>query len=322
MMSLEGAQDAVACSSGMAAITITLMALLQSGDRIVSVKDLYGGTYVLLTKLFPKFGINATVCETTDFARIEKEMAKGCRIIYLESPTNPTLKVVDLPRLIKFAHKNSILAIVDNTFATPINQSPLELGAHLVIHSATKYLGGHGDVLAGIVCGRKSLIAEIYHFREITGTCLDPHAAFLLSRGLKTLELRIQKQNESALVISEYLEKHPRVKQVFYPGLKSHPGHAIAEQQMRGYGGVLSFEIAGGLEAAIKFIEHLKLASRAANLGAVETLAGIPATTSHVECTPKERRAAGIPEGLVRYSVGIENTEDLITDISQALAEI
>jgi cystathionine gamma-synthase len=240
--------------------------------------------------------------------------------VYLESPTNPTVKVVDLARLAAVAHRHGAVVIVDNTFATPINQQPLALGADLVIHSATKFLGGHADALGGVVCGPTDLIAKIYHFREITGACLDPMAAYLLLRGMKTLHLRIAQQNKSALKIAEFLESHPRVERVFYPGLKSHEGHVIARKQMRGFGGVLSFSIAGGFEAVKTFLPRLRLAHLAANLGAVETVAGPPATTSHVESTKAERAAAGIPEALIRYSVGIEDTEDLIEDLRQALA--
>ena len=320
MMALESSEDAVAFASGMAAVSNTLMALLKSGDLVVSVKDLYGGTYLIFTEFLPRYGISSTLCETTYFDHIEQEITKGCQLVYLESPTNPTLKVIDLSRVIKAAKKVGALVVVDNTFATPINQNPLEMGADLVLHSATKYLGGHGDVIGGVVCGSKKLIGKVFHFREINGACLDAHAASLIIRGLKTLHLRVQYQNESAMEISEFLMKQPQVNQVFYPGLNTHPGHHIAELQMRGFGGVLSFDLKGGFDAAKTFMERLKYAYRAANLGSVETIVGTPATTSHVECTPEEREAAGIPEGLIRYSVGIEDTEDLIADISQALA--
>jgi cystathionine gamma-synthase len=239
--------------------------------------------------------------------------------VYLESPTNPTNKIVDLERLASAAHRNGAIAIVDNTFATPINQQPLSLGADLVIHSATKFLGGHADALGGIVCGRRKLVDRIYHFREITGACLDPMAAYLLLRGMKTLHLRIRQQNQSALEIARFLQTHPRITQVFYSGLESHEGHQIARKQMSGFGGVLSFVPQGGFEAVKRLLPRLRYAHLAANLGAVETVAGPPATTSHVECTPEERKAAGIPEALVRYSVGIEDTADLIADLRQAL---
>ena len=317
---LEGGQAATSFSSGMAAISNTLFTLLSPGDRVVSIKDSYGGTSKLFIEFLPRFNIEAFLCETTDHEQIETEVKKGCRVLYLESPTNPTLKVVDIERLTKAAHDAGAIVVVDNTFATPINQRPLHLGVDLVIHSATKFLGGHADALGGVICGPMELVKKIYHFREINGAALDPMAAYLLLRGMKTLSLRISRQNESAMSIARYLEGHKAVKEVFYPGLESHQGHVIAQKQMKGFGGVLSFTLHGDLDAVKAFLPSLQLAHRAANLGAVETIAGPPATTSHVECTSEERAAMGIPEGLVRYSVGIEDVPDLIADIEQALA--
>ena len=316
---LEGAGAATSFSSGMAAISNTLFTLLSPGDRIVSIKDSYGGTSKLFIEFLPRFNIEAKLCETTDHEQIEAEVMKGCKVLYLETPTNPTLKVIDIARLAKAAHDAGAIVIMDNTFATPINQQPLTLGADLVIHSATKFLGGHADALGGVVCGPEELIKKIYHFREINGAALDPMAAYLLLRGMKTLHLRVARQNESALAIAHHLEKHPAVKQVFYPGLISHPQHAIAKKQMSGFGGVLSFILKGDFDALKVFLPRLRLAHRAANLGAVETIAGPPALTSHVECTPEERAAMGIPEGLIRYSVGIEDAGDLIADLNNAL---
>jgi cystathionine gamma-synthase len=317
---LEGGQAATSFSSGMAAISNTLFTLLSPGDRVVSIKDSYGGTSKLFIEFLPRFNIEAFLCETTDHEQIEDEVKKGCKVLYLESPTNPTLKVVDIERLARAAHDAGAIVVVDNTFATPINQRPLHLGADLVIHSATKFLGGHADALGGVICGPMELVKKIYHFREINGAALDPMAAYLLLRGMKTLSLRISRQNESAMTIARYLEGHKAVKEVFYPGLESHQGHVIAQKQMKGFGGVLSFTLHGDLDAVKAFLPSLQLAHRAANLGAVETIAGPPATTSHVECTSEERAAMGIPEGLVRYSVGIEDVPDLIADIEQALA--
>lgn len=319
---LERAQAATSFASGMAAISNTLFTLLSPGDRVVSIKDSYGGTSKLFIEFMPRFSMEAALCETTNHDQIEFELRKGCRVLYLESPTNPTLKVVDLERLAAAAHKVGAVVVVDNTFATPINQHPLELGADLVIHSATKYLGGHADALGGVVCGREDLVKKIYHFREINGAALDPMAAYLLLRGMKTLHLRIARQNESALAVARHLEGHTAVREVFYPGLESHPGHAVAKKQMKGFGGVLSFTLHGDLDAVKAFLPRLDLAHRAANLGAVETIAGPPATTSHVECSPEERAAMGIPEGLVRYSVGIEDVPDLIADLDRALEGI
>jgi cystathionine gamma-synthase len=316
---LEGAGAATSFSSGMAAISNTLFALLSPGERLVSIKDSYGGTSKLFIEFLPRFNIEAMLCETTDHEQIEAELKKGCKVLYLETPTNPTLKVIDIAHLAKSAHDAGTIVVVDNTFATPINQQPLTLGADLVIHSATKFLGGHADALGGAVCGPKNVIKKIYHFREINGAALDPMAAYLLLRGMKTLHLRVARQNESALAIARYLEKHPAVSRVFYPGLISHPQHPIAKKQMSGFGGVLSFILKGDFEALKVFLPRLQLAHRAANLGAVETIAGPPALTSHVECTPQERTAMGIPEGLIRYSVGIEDVGDLIADLNNAL---
>ena len=316
---LEGAEAATSFSTGMAAISNALFTLLSPGDRVVSVKDTYGGTNKLFIEFLPRFNIAVDLCDTTDHAALERSIARGCRVLYLETPTNPTLKVVDIERLTKAAHGIGAIVVADNTFATPLNQNPLALGVDLVLHSATKFLGGHADALGGIVCGREELVKQIYHHREITGAALDPMAAYLLLRGMKTLHLRIRHQNESAMKIAKFLERHPKVSAVFYPGLKSHPGHALARKQMRGFGGVLSFMVKGGFPAVKKVLSRLQLAHRAANLGAVETIAGPPATTSHVECSTAERAAMGIPEGLIRYSVGIEDVEDLIADLRRAL---
>ncbi len=318
---LEGAAAAASFASGMAAISDTLFTLLSPGDRVVSVKDSYGGTNKLFTEFLPRFGVQVELCDTTDHEAIEAAVGRGCRVLYLESPTNPTLKVVDIARLAAAGHRAGAIVVTDNTFATPINQNPLALGADLVIHSATKFLGGHADALGGLVCGDADLVGRIYHFREINGACLDPMAAFLIIRGLKTLALRVERQNASALAIARWLESQPAVAAVFYPGLASNDHHDVARRQMRGYGGVLSFMLKGGFEAVKRVLPALALARRAANLGSIETVAGPPATTSHVECTPEERAAMGIPEGLVRYSVGIEDPRDLMADLARALGK-
>jgi len=319
---LEGAEAATSFASGMAAISNTLFTLLSPGERVVSVNDTYGGTNKLFIEFLPRFQIGVTLCDTTDHEAIESAIARDCKVLYLESPTNPTNKVVDLARLAAAAHRRGSVVVVDNTFATPINQQPLKLGADLVIHSATKFLGGHADALGGVVCGPRQLVSRIYHFREITGACLDPMAAYLLLRGMKTLHLRIRQQNQSALAIARFLEAQPQITAVFYPGLESHKNHDIARRQMSGFGGVLSFVLKGGFNAVKKFLPRLRYAHLAANLGAVETIAGPPATTSHVESTPEERAASGIPEALIRYSVGIEDTDDLIADLQQALKHL
>ncbi|MEM7344334.1 MAG: cystathionine gamma-synthase family protein [Chloroflexota bacterium] len=317
---LEGGEAATSASTGMGIISSTLFALLSPGQRVVSVKDTYGGTNVIFTEFLPRFNIDVTLCDTTDHAQIEAEIAKGCDVVYLESPTNPTTKVVNIAQLAQAGRNVGATVIVDNTFATPINQNPLVLGADLVLHSATKFLGGHADALGGVICGRKDLVDRVYHYREINGATLHPMAAYLLLRGMKTLELRIRQQNESAMQIATFLENHPAIEQVFYPGLESHSGHEIASEQMRGFGGMLSFMLKeNSFDAVRRFVPRLRFAHAAANLGAVETTIGPPATTSHVECTAEERAAMGIPESLIRYSTGIENVEDLIRDLEQAL---
>ena len=317
---LEGADAATSMASGMAAISNTLFALLRPGDRVVTVKDTYGGTNQLFREFLPNINVTVALCDTTDSEQVEEEIAKGCKLLYLETPTNPTLKIVDIERLAGKAHQVGATVVTDNTFATPINQHPLELGSDLVLHSMSKYLGGHADALGGVVCGRKDLIHQIFHYREITGAALDPFAAYLLLRGLKTLAIRIERQNDSAMKVAEFLESHSAVSKVFYPGLSSHPQHEIAKKQMRGgYGGMLSFVLKGGYEAVKRFLPKLKFAHRAANLGAVETIVGPPATTSHVEVSPADRAAMGIPEALIRYSTGIEDVSDLLADLKQAL---
>ena len=316
---LEGADDATSFATGMAAISNTLYALLKPGDRVVSATDTYGGTNQIFVKFLPRMGVEVELCNTTDFAAIEAEIAKGCTLLYLESPTNPTLKVMDLTRLARAGHAAGAVVVVDNTFATPINSNPLALGADLVVHSATKFLGGHADALGGVVCGRRDLVRTIYHYREINGATLDANAAYLLLRGMKTLHLRIRQQNASAQAIATYLHRHPAVERVLYPGLPDHPHHDIAAEQMRGFGGMLSFAPVGGFDAVRRVLPRLRFAHAAANLGAVETIVGPPATTSHVEVPAAERAALGIPEGLIRYSTGIEETEDLMADLEQAL---
>jgi cystathionine gamma-synthase len=319
---LEGAPAATSFSSGMAAISALFFTFLRPGDRVVSIKDSYGGTNKLFTEFLPSFGIEVRLCDTNDHGGIEAEIAKGCRLLYLETPTNPTVKVVDIERLSAAARRVGAIVAVDNTFATPINQNPLALGADIVLHSATKFLGGHADALGGAACGSEPLIKRLYHFREINGATLSPADAYSLLRGMKTLSLRIAQQNNSAMTVARWLASQTAVEQVNYPGLESHPHHDIAKRQMRGFGGILSFSVRGGLDAIKVFLPKLEFVHRAANLGCVETVVGPPSVTSHVECTAAERAAAGIPEGLVRYSTGIEDVEDLIADLDQALAHI
>ena len=319
---LEHGEAATAASTGMAAISSSLHALLRPGDRAVSVKDTYGGTSRLFTEFLPRIGVEVELCDTTDIAAIEASVSRGCEVLYLETPTNPTMKVMDLERLSAAGHAAGATVIVDNTVATPINQNPLALGADLVVHSATKFLGGHADALGGVAVGSRELIDRIRHYRQVNGAALHPMAAYLLLRGMKTLHLRVQRQGENAQRIAEYLEEHPKVTVVNYPGLPTHPQHEVARRQMRGFGGMLSFGLDGGRETVARFFPHLRLAHAAANLGSVETIVGPPATTSHVECTDEERAELGIPEGLLRYSTGIEDVEDLLADLDGALEKI
>ncbi|MCP3027325.1 cystathionine gamma-synthase family protein [Halobacillus sp. A5] len=315
---LEGAEAATSFSTGMAAISNTLGTLLHPGDRIVSIKDTYGGTNKIFTEFLPQLNVDVMLCDTGDHDVIEQEIEKGCKVLYLESPTNPTVKITDIKRMAQAGKAVGATVVVDNTFATPVNQNPIELGVDLVIHSATKFLGGHADALGGAVCGSKELVEKIYHYREINGATLDPMAAYLLLRGMKTLHLRIEKQNQNAQEIAEFLKQFDIVEDVFYPGLTEHKGHETAKQQMRGFGGMLSFAVKGGVDTVRHLLPKLRYANRAANLGSVETVVGPARTTSHVECTPAERAAMGIPEGLIRYSAGIEDIEDLKQDLEQA----
>jgi cystathionine gamma-synthase len=317
---LEGAAAATSFSTGMAAISDTLATLLEPGQRLVSVTDTYGGTNRLFTEFLPRVGVAVSLCPTADQGAIEAAIDDGLRVLYLESPTNPTCKVLDLARLAGRARARGAIVVVDNTLATPINQHPLELGAHLVIHSATKFLGGHADALGGVVAGEAGLVESVFRRREITGAALHADAAYMLLRGMKTLALRVERQNANALAIARHLREHPAVARVFYPGLEDHPNHDVARRQMPGgYGGVLSFQLIGEFEAVRRFLPRLRLAHRAANLGAVETVVAPPATGSHVELTAEQRAALGIPEALVRYSCGIEDVGDLIADLDAAL---
>lgn len=319
---LEGAEAATSFSTGMAAISNTLFTFLTAGKRVVSLKDTYGGTSKIFLDFLPKYQVQVTLCNTTDHEEIEAEIAKGCDLLYLETPTNPTLKIVDIARLSLAAHRVGAVVVVDNTFATPINQNPLQLGADLVVHSATKFLCGHSDAMGGLLAGKKELVQQVYQFREINGASLQADPAYMIARGMKTLDLRIERQNASALTIARYLKAHPKVKEVFYPGLETHTGHAIASKQMRGFGGMMSFSLDGDYESVRKLLTNLKLVHLAASLGSVSTLAGPPRTTSHVELTEAQRAQLGIPESLIRYSVGIEHVDDLLQDLEDGLKRL
>eukprot|EP01037_Dinobryon_pediforme_P007791 gene7791-7857_t len=316
---LEGGEAATSFASGMAAISNTLFAILRPGDHVVSIKDTYGATSRIFMELLAPMGVTVTLVDTDDGDAIEAAVLAGCRLVYAETPTNPTLKIIDLARMAAAARVVGALLMVDNTFASPINQRPIALGADLVVHSATKFLGGHDDAIGGVLVGRRDLVETVYRYREITGAALAPFAAYLLLRGMKTLDLRVQRQNATALAIATQLERDPRIERVFYPGLASHPSHGVARSQMRGFGGVLSFSLVGGEAAAIRLLDALQLVHRGASLGSVNTLAGLPGMTSHVEVTPEDRAALGIPEALIRYSCGIEDVADLLGDLDRAL---
>lgn len=319
---LEGAQEGLVFSSGMAAITTTIISLLDEGDHLIATEDLYGNTYSFLRNELKRTGIELSLIKSENANRIERYFRKNTRGIFLETPTNPLLKVIDIRNLAEAARKKNIKIMVDNTFATPINQRPLELGADVVIHSGSKYLNGHSDVIAGLVAGNRKDMEIIEEMRTTMGGSMDPHAAFLLQRGMMTLAVRMQRHNKNGLRVAEFLEGHKKVNKVNYPGLRSHPSHELAKEMMEGSGGMLSFEVKGRRKDANKFLESLKLLLAAPSLGGVETLISIPAETSHSYLSRKERLGQGIKDNLIRVSVGIEDFEDIKKDLNQALAKI
>lgn len=316
---LEGTERALLFASGMNAITTSVLALLKAGDHIVAQRDIYGGAAKFFGQWLPKFGIETTLVDTTEYEQHERAIRPNTKLLYLESPTNPTLRVVDLRRAVAIAKKHNLLTMIDSSFATPINCRPAEFGIDLVMHSATKYLAGHHDVLAGSVAGSGSLISQIHSTRTTLGGALDPHAAFLLLRGIKTLAVRVQRQNENALRVAQFLSRHPGVRRVNYPFLEGHPQRALAMAQTRGGGGMLSFEVEGSGEDARKLSEALNLFTLAPSLGGVDSLVCIPVLTSHAMIPAEDRKKVGITEQLIRISVGIEHADDLIADLEQAL---
>jgi methionine-gamma-lyase len=315
---LEGAEDAVVTSSGMAAVTSTLLSFLGNGDEMISTAQVYGGAYRLMRDIFPRFGITVRHVETT-LEGLETLLTPKTKCLYVETPTNPTLFLVDLRKAAAFARKHHLISIVDNTFATPILQNPVELGFDMVVHSVTKGLSGHSDLLGGVVAGKAEYVAGVRHMVSCFGGCMDPEVAFLLMRGIKTLGVRLQRQCETALRVAKFLEKHPKVARVHYPGLSSHPDHKLAKRQMRGFGSVLAFDMKGGLLAARKFCDRARLFLLAASLGGVESLIILPIYSSHARMNKDELRRAGVQPGTVRISIGLEDAEDLIDDLEQAL---
>ncbi len=322
LAAFEHGGDAAAFSSGMAAISTSVLTFLKKGDHVLGIRDLYGGTYSLLHNLLPEIGIRSDLVETTDPDALERGIRKNTRIVYIESPTNPTLKLVDIGKAAKVAHEGGALLLVDNTFASPVNQNPLDLGADIALHSATKYLNGHADLVAGASVANRKRVHRIKMMRRDLGGTLDPLPAWLVLRGMKTMALRVRQQNSNAMALAEFLAAHRKVTKVNYPGLKSHPQHALARKQMRGYGGMLSFEVAGTVRDTMKFTESLKVASLAASLGGVETLVSQPSNMTHTQMSAEERARTGIKDTLVRVSVGIEDEEDLVSDFRRALAAV
>jgi cystathionine beta-lyase/cystathionine gamma-synthase len=317
---LEGTDAALLFSSGMAAITTSILSLVKAGDHIVAQRDIYGGVAKFLSQWLPKLGIETTFVDTNDIEQHERAIRPNTKILHIESPTNPNVRVVDLEKIAALARGRGVISTIDSTFATPINCRPAEWGIDLVLHSGTKYFGGHSDLICGIATGRRDLIEQIHHTRTTLGGCMDPHAAFLLLRGIKTLAVRVERQNESALRIAEFLSQHPGVTRVHYPLLKEHPDYAIAKKQMAGGGGVLSIEVEGSGADACRVAEALKLFTLAPSLGGVDSLVTIPVLTSHAMIAPELRKKMGVTEQMIRLSVGLEHVEDLIADLEKGLA--
>jgi cystathionine beta-lyase/cystathionine gamma-synthase len=316
---LEGADAALLFASGMNAITTSILALVKTGDHIVAQRDIYGGVTKFLSAWLPKLGVETTFVDTTDYQQHQSAIRPNTKLLYLESPTNPTLRVVDLAKVVAIAREHKLTTFIDATFATPINMRPVDAGIDVVLHSGTKYLSGHTDLICGAAAGRQRLIDTIRQTRTTLGGCMDPHAAFLLLRGIKTLAVRVARQNASALKIAHFLDAHSGVRSVNYPFLEKHPQRALAMQQMNGGGGVVSFEVNGSGEDAKKMSESLHLFTLAPSLGGVESLVSIPVLTSHAMISAEHRQKMGVTDQLVRLSVGIENTDDLIADLDQAL---
>ena len=315
---LEGAEDAVVTSSGMAAISSTLLSFLSQGDELISTAQVYGGAYRLMRDIFPRFGITVRQVEST-LEGIEKLVSPRTKALYVETPTNPTLYLVDLRKAAAFAHKHHLISIVDNTFATPILQNPIEFGFDMVVHSVTKGLSGHSDLLGGVAAGNAECIKRVRHMISCFGGCMDPEVAFLLMRGIKTLGVRLARQSETALRVAKFLEKHRKVARVHYPGLQSHRDHQLAKKQMRGFGSMLAFDLKGGLPAARRFCDRVQLFLLAASLGGVESLVILPIYGSHYNMNKDELRRSGVQPGTVRVSIGLEDAQDLIADLQQAL---
>jgi cystathionine gamma-synthase len=322
LAALDGGEAALLFSTGMCAITTTLLAMLGKGSHLVLTEDGYRRTRQFCRTLLQRLGIEYTFVETGNYAALEAAIRPTTRLLFSESPTNPHLRVMDLEKLVDIGRKQNVKIAIDSTFATPYNQRPLDFGVDLVLHSATKYLGGHNDLLAGLVVGARGMVSAIRDMQAMLGGIADPHTAYLLLRGVKTLGIRVRKQNENGMAVGRFLEGHPRIRRVYYPGLSSHPDYKVACEQMKGFGGVVSFEIEGALQTASAFVDRLRIPYIAPSLGGVETLIEQPALMSYYEMTPEDRAALGISDQLIRLSLGIEDAEDLIADLDQALAAL
>lgn len=323
---LEGAEACAAAASGMGAVSACMWTLSAAGKHILADKTLYGCTFAFLSHGMSRYGVEVDFIDTSNLEEVKVHLRSTTVAVYLETPANPNLKITDIEAVAKIAHEFNpeIKVICDNTFASPALQSPLALGADVVLHSATKYLNGHGDVIAGFVVGSQAFISEVKMFglKDMTGATMDPFAAYLIIRGLKTLELRVARHNESAEKVAAFLDKHPAVERVFYPGLKEHPGHEIAARQMKGFGGIISFEVKGGKEAGMQLVNSMRMIRIAVSLGDAETLIEHPASMTHSTYSLEDQAAAGITPGLIRLSVGLENVEDILADLEQGLSKL
>ncbi len=322
LAALENSEAALVTSSGIGAIFAAVMSQLKSGDHVIAQKNHYAATTVLFRDVLPRYQIETTFVDNTNIEEFAAAVRPETKLIYVETPTNPLMQITDLRAIVKIAKQHDILTMVDSTFATPINQRPLELGFDVVLHSATKYIGGHHDATAGAIVGSKEIVEKIWRFALVSGSVLSPFDGWLLLRGLRTLGLRVERHNQNALALAHFLEAHPNIERVYYPGLESHPQHELAKSQMEGFTGMLSVDVAGGYAGAEKMIASLKLAIRAASLGGFETLVVHPAAMWALQLTPEQQQASGISESLVRISVGLEDEKDLIADFAQALTKL
>lgn len=317
---LENGYGGIAVSSGMAAVNLVYMGFLKSGDHVIASEAMYGPSRSVLEKVYPGFGVQATFLDTSDLEAVKKAIKPNTKLLYVETPTNPTMVITDIKKAAKIAHANNMVMAVDNTFSSPYLQKPLDLGADIVLHSITKFINGHADVVGGVVVAKsKKHFEHLYGLMVMMGCNMDPHQAYLVRRGLKTLSIRMRKAEKNAKKVAKFLEKHPKIEFVKYPGLKSHPQHKLAKEQMKGYGALMGFEVKGGFDAGKALMDNVKLATLAVSLGGIETLIQHPASMTHAGMSKKAREEAGITDGLVRLSVGIEDAKDIIADLEQAL---